>query len=527
MKKLLALILALLMLVSMVACGAKKEETAETPAADTPAETPADDGEITTELEVQDVVEADDTVEYKEHITIGVDAQITTLDPTQKNNVIQNCLWTSTHDTLIEYNPQTNEYEPGLALEWEWIDDVTLQLKLREGVKFHDGTDFNAYDVEATLARVTAGLVANTYDHCDIIDDYTVNTVVQSPNVDWVFVLSHTSSSICSAEAIEADPDTAYVGTGPWKVIDFVSGDSVDLERFDDYWGPLPGTKKLTYRYYGESAARLIALENGEVDMIYSVGQTDLEYAKSNPDIVVEEFTSSNLFWFAFNMEKAPGQDENLRKAVAYAINRDAMVAASGGGEPAYTMWGWNSLGYTTEFEQDYSFNLELAQEYADKATVKEFTLPVYGPTETLAAVLQENLRAIGITMNIQSYDSAGINEATKWGADHDAALYSMATNASGSDMFRLIAYGTTGNRANLHDEAHDMYRLQTESNAEFDEAARIALLEELQAVMHDECIYYGLVYGMGNVAYVKGLENAGVRVNKNYDHSMIQLPLN
>jgi len=521
-KRLFALLLASMMLVSMVACAAPAE-----PAPEAPAEAPADDGEISTELEVKETVAAAEDVEYKEHIIIGIDAQLTTLDPTQKNNVIQNCLFYSTHDTLITYNNETGEYDPGLATEWEWVDDVTLRLKLREGVKFHDGTDFNAYDVQASLDRHTAGLVTNTYDHCEIIDDYTVDTVLQSPNVDWVFVLSHNSSAICSAEAIEADPDTAYVGTGPWKVVNFVSGDSVEMERFDDYWGELPGTKKLTYRYYGEGSARLIALENGEIDLMYSVGQTDLEYARTNPDIVVEEFTSSNLFWFAFNLEKEIGQDENLRKAVAYAIDRNAMVAASSGGEPAYTMWGWNSLGHTTEFEQDYSYNPELAKEYADKATHKEFTLPVYNATETLAAVLQENLRAVGITMHLESMDSAGINNATAWGADHDAALYSMATNASGSDMFRLIAYGTVGNRANLHDETHAMYTLQRDSNAEFDEAKRIELLEELQAVMHDECIYYGLIYGTGNVAYVKGLENPGVLVNKNYDHSMIQLPLN
>lgn len=523
MKRLLALLLALLMLVSMTACGEKEEAAApatEQTATDEPKE-------ISTELQVAETVKASDEVQYKEHIIIGIDAQITTLDPTQKNNVIQNCLFSSTHDTLISYNNETGEYEPGLALEWEWLDDVTLQLKLREGVKFHDGTDFNAYDVQASLDRHTAGLVTNTYDHCEIVDDYTVNTVLQAPNVDWVFVLSHNSSAICSAEAIEADPDTAYVGTGPWKVVNFVSGDSVEMERFDDYWGDLPGTKKLTYRYYGEASARLIALENGEIDLMYSVGQTDLEYAKANENIVVEEFTSSNLFWFAFNLEKEIGQDENLRKAVAYAIDRNAMIAASNGGEPAYTMWGWNSLGYTTEFEEDYSYNPELAKEYADKATHKEFTLPVSGATETLAAVLQENLRAVGITMNIESMDSAGINTATMWGANHDAALYSMATNASGSDMFRLISYGTTGNRANLHDETHAMYTLQAASNAEFDEAKRIELLEQLQAVMHDECIYYGLIYGRGNVAYVKGLENPGVLVNKNYDHSMIQLPLN
>ena len=144
-----------------------------------------------------------------------------------------------------------------------------------------------------------------------------------------------------------------------------------------------------------------------------------------------------------------------------------------------------------------------------------------------MGAILQQNLRDVGITMNIQQMDSAGIGAATKWGSDHEAVIYSMATNASGSDMFRLIAYGTAGNRANIHDENHPMYTLQTASNAEFDEAKRIELLHELQAVMHDECIYYGLMYGTATIAFTKGIENPGLLVNKNWDFSKIQLPLN
>ncbi len=521
MKKLLSMLLIVAMMFSLVACAGKTETPAAAPQEDAAPEAQAGEFQAT-----EDVVATDVAKTYKEAITIGVDAQITTLDPTQKNNVIQNVLYNCTHDTLINYNNDTGEYEPGLALSWEWKDDVTLVLKLREGVKFHDGSDFTSADVEASLGRTTAGLVSNTYDHSNIIDDYTIETVVKAPNVDWVFVLSHLSSAICSAEAIAENPDEAWVGTGPWKVVNFVSGDSVEMERFDDYWGELCGTKKLTLRYYGEATARLIALENGEIDLMTSISSNDLAYALENKDIVVENFVSSNLIYFCFNMESEVGKDENLRKAVAYAINRDAMITAAGGGDPAYTMWGWNSLGYTTDFDMDYSYNVEKAKEYADKAEHKEFTLINSSAYATQASVLQENLRAVGITMNIEMMDSAGIGSSTKWDSDHEAVIYSMATNPSGSDMFRLIAYGTSGNRANLHDEQSPMYTLQTASNAEFDETKRIELLKELQAYMHDNCIYYGLTYATANIAYVKGLENPGLRVNKNYDFSMVQIPL-
>lgn len=475
---------------------------------------------------VYPLVPVDPTKQYAEKIIVGTDAQITTLDPTQKNNVIQNVLFNCTHDTLITFDNATGEYTPGLATSWEWINDTTLRLKLREGVVFHDGTSFDAYDVQASLNRHVAGLVTNTYDHCEIIDPYTIDTVVKTPNVDWVFVLSHNSSAICSAEAIAADPDHAWTGTGPYKVISDSAGDIIEMERNDNYWGELGATKYLTFRYYGEASARLIALENGEINVCMTVSDSDLQFAKEDKNIVVEDFTSSNLFYFCFNCESEVGKDMDLRKAVAYAINRDQMVAALGG-SPAYTMWGWNSLGYTTDFAEDYTYNPELAKEYAAKAAHKEFTLITYTPTNIMGAILQQNLRDVGITMNIQQMDSAGISSATKWGANHEAVIYSMATNASGSDMFRLIAYGTAGNRANVHDENHLMYTLQTASNAEFDEQKRIELLHELQAVMHDQCIYYGLMYGTATIAYTKGIENPGLLVNKNWDFSRIQLPLN
>jgi len=147
-KRLFALLLASMMLVSMVACAAPAE-----PAPEAPAEAPADDGEISTELEVKETVAAAEDVEYKEHIIIGIDAQLTTLDPTQKNNVIQNCLFYSTHDTLITYNNETGEYDPGLATEWEWDDEfMALSIAIRDDVKFHNGEDFTMEDGEITTS---------------------------------------------------------------------------------------------------------------------------------------------------------------------------------------------------------------------------------------------------------------------------------------------------------------------------------------------------------------------------------------
>ena len=152
MKKLLSMLLIVAMMFSLVACAGKTETPAAAPQEDAAPEAQAGEFQAT-----EDVVATDVAKTYKEAITIGVDAQITTLDPTQKNNVIQNVLYNCTHDTLINYNNDTGEYEPGLALSWEWKDDVTLVLKLREGVKFHDGSDFTSADVEASLGRTTAG----------------------------------------------------------------------------------------------------------------------------------------------------------------------------------------------------------------------------------------------------------------------------------------------------------------------------------------------------------------------------------
>ncbi len=475
------------------------------------------------DVKVSETVQVDSTKKYKESIVIGVDAQITTIDATQANSVIQNILWNCMYDTLITYNEKTGKYEPGLALSWEWKDERTLRLNLRKDVKFHNGTTFTSADVKATLDACIHGIVKGTYDHCEIIDDYTIDTVLKQTNVDWVFVLSHNASAIVAKDTIKTNN---ACGTGPWKVVKFNSGDSVEMERFDEYWGNLPGTKKLTLRYYGEPSARLIALENGEIDLAQAVSNADLQYAQSNPNIVVENFVSSNLIWFAFNVESEVGKDENLRKAVAYAIDRDSIVVANNGGEAAYTMWGWNSLGYTTDFTEDYSYNPEKAKEYLAKAEHNSFTCVCSAAYATVGSVLQAQLKAVGIEMKLDMRDYAGHNNATKWGSNHEATIYSIATNSSGSDMFRLIAYGTAGNRACLSDKNSPMYVLQEESAKEFDEAKRIELLKELQGYMHDNCIYYGLMYGTANICYRKGIENPGLKINKNYDYSMIQMPL-
>jgi peptide/nickel transport system substrate-binding protein len=467
---------------------------------------------------------------YKEHINIGIDSQITTIDPMLNNNNILNILFNMTHNTLIGYNFKTKEYEPELALSWKWVDDKTLELILRQGVVFQDGTTFNAEDVKATLGRASNGLVTGSYDYSEIIDDYTIRTVIKAPNVDWISTLASNVSAITSKEAFEKTPEAAHTGTGPWAVSSFIAGDSINLSRNENYWGILPITKSITLRYYGEAAARLVALENNEMDLILSVSATDLPNAQANKEIVVDAFTSTNTIYFCFNTDKEPGDDINLRKAVAYAINRSDIIDGVGdtNGKPATTFWGWDSYGYFDKFDLDLSYNPTKSKEYAALAKSKSFTINTssFNNFNLISQVLQDQLRKVGIEMTIQEMDSAGLASSTKWGSTHESVIYSIALNPSGSDMFRLIAYGTAGNRANVMDKNDPLYTLQTASVGATDDAERKEYLKQLQTVMHDQVYFIPLYYASANVAYRKGIENPGVQNNKVYEFAYIQFPI-
>lgn len=528
MKKRLSILLALLMLLSLAACGGKKDP-APSAAANTPEVTQRPDSLQTT------VVEGAEAKEYRKHVDIALTQQITTLDPGLVSNVQHYYLFNMVYNTLLFYDNGTKELSGELAESCEWADDThtKIHVVLRSGVTFHNGTPLTADDVAFSLDRTTSTLVTNTYDHTDVIDDHTLDIVLSQPNVDFMYVLSHNSSAIVSKAAVEADPDLGgAVGTGPWAIdmANYVAGDTVALVRNDNYWGEKPKTESINLRLISNASSRLIALQNKEVSLMTSVNPTEISSAKSNPDITVYDYPTAQMYYFAFNNTNGPAADNlNLRQAIAYAINREELYLATGdeGASPATSFWGWHMKCYFDEFDLDLSYNPDKAKELVSQLSNKTLHLMVNTGSSDyriMSQVIQEQCRQVGLEIIIDEVDSAGATANSKYSsATHEAMLYSINMNDWDSDMGRLLSVGSNTNKAILNDaRVTELLALGVSTD---DDAERGEYYKEIQTIVHDNCFYIPLYYTSDTTAYETGASGMRLSYSRDHNYSYICIP--
>jgi len=245
------------------------------------------------------------------------------------------------YDFLIKYDANGNRF-PGLAESWEISEDASeLTFHLRKGVKFHDGTDFNAEAVKINFERQMdpATGAARTQELTNAIeeiltpDDYTVVFKLKQPDVAFIgyYIGEVTNGAIMSPAAMEEygeDFGAHPVGTGPWKFVSHSIGQEIVLERNEDYWDGAPTASKLVIRPIPDAATRLVELETGNVHWIQKLDPIQLETVEANPDLVLHTKPSTSLYGLFFNQNMDLFKDVNVRRAVALAIDVDGVVEA-------------------------------------------------------------------------------------------------------------------------------------------------------------------------------------------------------
>ena len=283
-------------------------------------------------------------------LTIGLSSEATAVDPHYHNLGPNNQIGTMIFDGLVNQNAR-QQLMPGLATEWKPIDDLTWEFKLREGVKFHDGSDFNADDVVCTFERVPnvpnspASFVLYTKGKTvKKIDDYTVQISTEEPyplmanDVSTINIVSDETG--CGASTEDFNLGKATAGTGPWKFAEYVPGDRVVLEANADYWNGPPAFGKLVLKPIKSGPARVAALLAGDVDMINDVPTTDLARLEGDDDITIATGPSNRVIYLHLDQFredspdisakdgsdiKNPLLDLKVRQAISKAISREAI----------------------------------------------------------------------------------------------------------------------------------------------------------------------------------------------------------
>ena len=288
-----------------------------------------------------------------QNLTLGTKLELNTLDPHFFAAFPTGSSHQYLYDHLVEYD-QKLALQPGLAESWKRIDDLTWQFNLRKGVSFHDGSPFTAADVIATVERVpnvpnspnSFAQFTRGIEKITRVDDHTITVRTKAPSPQLLQDLSNVFivSAKVGATATTADFNSgkAAVGTGPYKLVNWVNGNRLELVRNDKYWGGKPAWDKVTERVIGKDAPRLAALLSGEVDAIDAVPIQDIERLKRENKFALFRGPASLVQYIALDsardvspfvtavdgkpLTKNPLKDARVRKALSLAISRDQIV---------------------------------------------------------------------------------------------------------------------------------------------------------------------------------------------------------
>ncbi|MEL7347890.1 MAG: ABC transporter substrate-binding protein [Pseudomonadota bacterium] len=371
-----------------------------------------------------------------EKLTIGLASEPTAIDPHFHNLGPNNAMSRHIFGRLILQN-ERQQLEPGLAVSWQPIDELTWEFKLREGVTFHDGSPFTADDVICTWER--APNVPNSPSSFSIytkgktavkIDDFTVHFKTEAPyplmanDVSTVPIVSDEVGCAATTEAFNAG--TAAIGSGPYKFVSYKPGESIVLARNDDYWGEKPIWSEVEFRPIKSAPTRVAALLAGDVDLISGVPTTDITTLQGRDDVTLSQGVSNRVIYLHMDQFreaspfvsakdgsaiKNPLMDVRVRKAISMAINRDAIVerVMEGVAIPAGQLLPEGFFGVSKNLSPVAYDPAGAKALLAEAGYADGFKMTIHGPNDRyindakIAEAIGQMLTRIGIDMSVET----------------------------------------------------------------------------------------------------------------------------
>lgn len=356
---------------------------------------------------------------FAQSITVGAANISDYLDPGRDHSNVGSQFYYNSFDTLIDRDhvKLEPEWTPALATEWTLVDDTTMEMKLREGVKFHNGEDMTAEDVVFSLNRMYQATFAPyvvrskdrlaNFAEAVKIDDYTVQIKTERAEPLWETLVSLQQVMIIPEDytkALSGDPDVAEdgdfeafslapVGTGPYAISQFVPGQKVVYTRFDDFWGEAAPLEQANVIRIPETASRITALKTGEADIVTNIAPDQLDLINSDPMLKTEGSATALFHVMIMNVNHPNLTDPKIRQAMSLAIDRDLLNEALWLGKAvvpsSHTMEEMGALHQpdltTFEYDPEKARELLAASSYNGEEIVFD-AYPVYYTNGVLAA---------------------------------------------------------------------------------------------------------------------------------------------
>ncbi|MED1793040.1 glutathione ABC transporter substrate-binding protein [Brevibacillus nitrificans] len=369
------------------------------------------------------------------------------------------------YEGLIQRD-ESMEFKPMLATEWKQVDDVTWEFKLRQDVKFHDGTPFNAEAVKATIARVLDEKVGSPratqfkmIKEVKAIDDYTVQFKLEYPYSPLLSILANHEGSILSPKAIEQygkDLSKHPVGTGPFVFESWTPGQEIVLAKNENYWGVKVKVDKAVFKVVPEDTTRIAMVETGEAHIAEPLPVTEIDRVKNSPQLDLYRSEGLGTEFVGFNTKKKPFDDVRVRQAINYAIETDAIIQGvyNRVGTRANSAMSPKVLGYSDNV-QGYTFDPNKA-----KTLLKEAGYPNGFKTTiwtgdrkeriNAAEVIQSQLKGIGIEVEVKVLEYGAYLDAEDNGeTDMFISGWGNATGDGDYNQYNLFHSSSLGKGGN------------------------------------------------------------------------------
>jgi len=366
-------------------------------------------------------------------LTIGIDEGISCLDPRLTGSGYDGYVLNEIYDKLITEDPNDLQPRPFIAKSWE-VTSTGITFYINEGIKFHNGEDLTAEDVAYSLNwQLDPVNGASEYKNLQwlekvvIVDDYTVHAVTKPGYASYMPALaSLQGQSILPKDTLLEMGDDAFsqhpIGSGPYKFVEWKSGDHVTLERNENYWLIYPNLDKVIYRPIPELQVMILELESGGIDMTTAVPVQDIARLEKNPDLSVLQRQGLIYYYYFFNMSHEPSSDIRFRKAVHMSVDWDKAIFSifqGLGGTRTYgaippTMWA-NDVEYLRDQvalkENDAEAKRIFAELKAEGVIPEDYTVKVYCPLDPrrgqLTTILVTNLKENGLDVEMYPLDWA------------------------------------------------------------------------------------------------------------------------